>query len=177
MELFGPPVVILRYNMRLWISAAGTALLVVVLFTLITLGVIHPGPLGLSACPSASPTVSKSQLSGVGSAGGQELQTPATYVSSSPTPPVIVGGHVTVTRANANQTVTVPAGTIIDLVLVNGPWTMPNSSAGLTQTSAEQGCSGDVRASFRALRSGTISSELISRQAGFHFRVIILVKE
>jgi hypothetical protein len=105
-----------------------------------------------------------------------QLQTPDVYrPKPSPTVPTALAGHVTVDETNAGQTISVPRGTTVEVVLSNGQWTIPEASSGLKRLSAAQTCNGDVKATFEATRSGTIASDLSSREASFHFKVSIRV--
>jgi hypothetical protein len=166
-------------EMRFLPSVATTvALLFVGLFALFALGIVHGGSRQVSTCPSPPPSVIQSPESPANTAGtGSQVETPGVYVSSSPNTPQVVAGHVQVTRANAGQTITVPRGTVIDVLLVNGPWSVPSGSGGLTPISAHVACNGDVQASFRADHSGNITSELKSLELGFRFELHILVNE
>jgi len=164
--------------MRLALSVAGSAaLLLVGFFALFTLGIVHGGNRHLSACPTPTPFPSQSPLApGVTGAAGMQLQTAQTappYVS--PAPPIVVAGYMTVTRENAGQTVTVPPGTVIDVLLVNGPWSTPTASGGLTPLSTQRSCNGDVSVTFRAYHSGQITSEFDTFEVGYHLVFKVLV--
>ncbi len=176
-ELLASDGVILR-EMRLALSVAGSAaLLLVGFFALFALGIVHAGNRPLSACPTPTPFPSQSRLApGVTGAAGMQLQTAQTappYVP--PTPPIVVAGHMTVTRENAGQTVTVPPGTVIDVVLVNGRWSTPTASGGLTPLSTQRSCNRDVSATFRAYHAGQITSEFDTFEVGYHFVLKVLV--
>jgi hypothetical protein len=167
-------------EMRLALSVAGSAaLLLVGIFALFTLGIVHGGNRHLSACPTPTQFPSQSPLApGITGAAGMQLQTAQTGVPYvSPTPPIVVAGHMTVRRENAGQTVTVPPGTVIDVLLVNGSWSTPTASGGLTPVSTQRSCNGDVRVTFRANHSGQITSEFDTFEVGYHFVFKVLVTE
>ena len=88
---------------------------------------------------------------------------PPTAPPSKPPPPTPVDGRVSITAADAGQTIVVPAGTLIDVRLepVSGAiWTVPESSdpQALPRLSASGSCDAVKTATFRADGDGQIEA-------------------
>jgi hypothetical protein len=78
----------------------------------------------------------------------------------SPTPePVVSAGHILLTVADNRRTISVPVGTVVDIVLNGGSWSVPVSSnpQSLPRSSSASSCDG-VRASFRVQGNGWIEA-------------------
>jgi hypothetical protein len=104
-----------------------------------------------------------------GSAGGsasvpaRSAPPPTAAPSPRPAPPTPVDGRLALTAANTEQTIVVPAGTVIEVRLepVSGSvWTLPESSdpRALPRLSASGACDTVKVATFRAVAGGEISA-------------------
>lgn len=161
-----------------WLGPAAltAAVLTVGTATVVITATSHGGQAGAVSCPTLKPKPSESRNAGLGSEAGSQPQPIKPFLSQSPVPlPTVFKGQLTLTRASDQQTVIVPAGTIIDVVLTNGPWQLPVASGGLSRLSAYETCNYEAHARFRAAHSGTITAELEAGDSGHQFHVTVLV--
>ena len=100
---------------------------------------------------------------GPGSVSQAPHTAPPPTVPPSKPAPAVVNGRVSITAANAGQTIVVPAGTLIDVRLepISGAvWTVPESSdpQALPRLSASGPCDTVKTATFRADGDGRIDA-------------------
>lgn len=106
-----------------------------------------------------------------GGAGWQIVPAISGPLKPSPTPqsrPVVVNGNVAVAFADSRSILTLPMGTVLDISLTSGPWSVPVSSdpKPLPLISSSTACDGSVKASFRVQGNGWIQAETHSSGNG-----------
>jgi len=114
---------------------------------------------GQGNCPSGGLNLHLFATPGSG-AGHKAIQGVPGPPSPSATPvPVISGGHILVTLPNNRATIAVPVGTVVDMALSGGSWSLPVSSnqQTLPRISSSSACD-RVQASFRVQGDGWIEA-------------------
>jgi hypothetical protein len=144
---------------RVLVSGAIALLVLVVIGGLLWIQARKTPGSGQGNCPSGGVNLQFFATPGSG-AGHQTIQGVSGPPSPSPTPePVVSAGHILLTVANNRRTISVPVGTVVDIVLNGASWSLPVSSnpQSLPRSSSASSCDA-VRASFRVQGNGWIEA-------------------